>query len=325
MRQNGKHCPNTWDNRRRKLRRQMLDLNDLYYFVQTVEKKGISAAARALNVPKSTVSRHLLALEAALGARLIQRTTRTFAVTDVGQEFYAHALATLVEAETAENVVRQRVAEPSGTIRFTCSVALAQLGLAELIPRFMTLHPRIRIVQHATNRFVDPVQEGFDVCLRAHWTALPASTLIQRHLVDIPWHLFASPSYLARKGTPTTPEQLSQHTRIGVRHSEEESHVWTLASEKQPHRTTSVTYSPRLLSDGMVTLKVAACQGRGIVALPGYVARKEVQSGVLIRVLPEWHAGIATVSMLLPSRRGLLPSVRAFMDFFSEHVPQAVA
>ena len=199
----------------------MLDLNDVYYFVQTVEKKGISAAARALDLPKSTVSRRVLALEAALGVRLIQRTTRRFVVTDIGQEFYERAVATLVEAEGAENVIRQRVAEPRGTIRFSCPVALAQLGLAELIPRFMTLHPRIRIVQHATNRFVDPVQEGFDVCLRAHSTLLPASTLIQRHLVDIPWHLFAGPAYLARKGTPASPEDLTAHDGIGLRQSEE--------------------------------------------------------------------------------------------------------
>ena len=125
----------------------MLDLNDLYYFVQTIEKKGISAAGRALDVPKSTVSRHILALEAALGVRLVQRTTRTFVVTDIGREFYPHAVATLVEAESAEDVVRQRMAEPTGTIRFTCSVALAQLGLAELIPRFITMHPRVRICQ----------------------------------------------------------------------------------------------------------------------------------------------------------------------------------
>jgi DNA-binding transcriptional LysR family regulator len=305
-------------------KKRLLDLDDLYYFVQAVEKKGISAAARALDLPKSSVSRHIFALEAALGVRLIQHTTRSFAVTDIGQEFYRHAVATLIEAETAEDIVRRRTAEPSGTIRFSCPVALAQLALADLTVQFMTLHPHVRIVQHATNRFVDPVQEGFDVCLRAHSTPLPASSLIQRHLVDIPWHLFAARSYLLRKGTPTSPEELSRHDGIGLRQVEG-AHVWTLGSEKHPDQTTEVAYSPRLLSDDMVTLKVAACQGHGIVALPGYVGRKEVQSGALMRVLPEWHAGIATVSMLLPSRRGLLPSVRAFMDFFSEHVPQAVA
>ena len=301
----------------------MLDLSDLHCFVQAVEKKGIGAAARALDRPKSSVSRRILALEAALGARLIQRTTRKFAVTDVGQEFYAHAVATLIEAETAENVVRRRMAEPSGTIRFTCSVAFAQLALAELLPRFMTLYPRVRIVQHATNRYVDPVQEGFDVCLRAHSTLLPPSTLIQRHLADIAWHLFAGPAYLARKGTPQTPDDLSAHDAVGLRQAEE-PHVWSLVLEGHPEVKTTVAYRPRLESDDMGTLKVAA-RTLGIVALPGYVGRKEVESGALVRVLPQWHAGIAKVSMLLPSRRGLLPSVRVFIDFLSSHVPGALA
>ena len=300
----------------------MLDLNDVFYFVQVVEKKGISAAARALDLPKSTVSRHILALETVLGARLIQRTTRTFAVTEIGQEFYAHAVATLIEAETAENVVRQRMADPSGTIRFSCSVALAQLGLAELIPRFMTLFPRIRIVQHATNRLVDPVQEGFDVCLRAHSTPLPASTLIQRRLVDIPWHLFAGPAYLARKGTPANPDDLAAHDGVGLRQTDE-AHVWSLTYEQRPDKKATVAYAPCLQSDDMGTLKVAA-RMLGIVALPGYVGRKEVESGLLVRVLPQWHAGIATLSILMPSRRGLLPSVRAFIDFLSTYVPPAV-
>ncbi|HXX82486.1 MAG TPA: LysR substrate-binding domain-containing protein [Casimicrobiaceae bacterium] len=301
----------------------MLDLKDVHYFVQAVEKKGISAAARALDLPKSTVSRRILSLEAALGARLIQRTTRGFAVTEVGQEFYKRALATLVEAESAENVVRQRVAEPSGTIRFSCPVALAQLGLAELIPRFMALYPRIRIVQHATNRFVDPVQDGFDVCLRAHSTLLPASTLIQRRLVDIPWHLFAGPAYLARKGTPASPEELPAHDAVGLQQSEE-AYVWSLTHEEHPDRKATVSYTPCLQSDDMGTLKVAA-RTHGIVALPGYVGRNEVESGLLVRVLPQWHAGIATLSVLLPSRRGLLPSVRAFIDFLNTHVPPALS
>jgi DNA-binding transcriptional LysR family regulator len=301
----------------------MLDLRDVYYFVHAVEKKGISAAARALDLPKSTVSRRILALEAALGIRLIHRTTRGFTVTEIGQEFYERAVATLVEAESAENVVRQRVAEPRGTIHFSCPVALAQLGLAELIPRFMTLYPRTRIVQHATNRFVDPVQDGFDVCLRAHSTLLPASTLIQRHLVDIPWHLFAGPVYLARKGTPVSPEDLAAHDAVGLKQTEE-AHVWLLAHEEHPDKKATVSYTPCLQSDDMGTLKVAA-RTHGIVALPGYVGRKEVESGLLVRVLPQWHAGIATVSMLLPSRRGLLPSVRAFIDFLSTHVPPALS
>src|SRR5579862_3533571 len=160
----------------------MLDLNDVYYYAQVVEHQGITAAARALNVPKSSVSRRILALEASLGARLIQRTSRRCVVTEIGAEFHRHALAMLVEAEAAESVVRRRAAEPSGTIRFTCSVAFAQLALAELIPRFMAAYPHVRIEQHATNRYVDPVQEGFDLCLRTHTQPLPDSSLIQRSI-----------------------------------------------------------------------------------------------------------------------------------------------
>jgi DNA-binding transcriptional LysR family regulator len=221
----------------------MLDLTDISYFVHAVEKKGMSAAARAFDVPKSTVSRHILALEAALGARLIQRTTRSFALTDIGQEFYTHAVATLIEAETAENAVRKRLAEPSGTIRFSCSVAFAQLGLADLIPRFMTLYPRVRIVQHATNRYVDPVQEGFDVCIRAHSALLPSSSLIQRHLADTPWHLFAGPEYLARRGAPARPEDLVKHDGVGLRQSEEQ-HLWSLTHEGQAGNTVTIPYAP---------------------------------------------------------------------------------
>jgi DNA-binding transcriptional LysR family regulator len=300
----------------------LLELTDVFYFVQAAEKKGMSAAARALDLPKSTVSRHIQQLETALGARLIQRTTRSFALTDIGQEFYAHAVATLVEAETAENAVRERLAEPSGTIRFTCSVPLAQLGLADLIPRFMTLYPKVRIVQHATDRFVDPVHEGFDICIRGHSTLLPSSSLIQRHLVDIPWHLFAGPEYLARKGTPETPEDLAAHAGVGLRQPDEQ-HLWVLTNEGRSEETATIPYAPYLQSDDMGTLKMAA-RTVGIAALPGYVAHEEVRSGLLVRVLPQWHAGIAQLSLLMPSRRGLLPSVRVFIDFLNTHLPKSV-
>jgi DNA-binding transcriptional LysR family regulator len=301
----------------------MLDLNDVYYYAQVVEHEGITAAARALDVPKSSISRRILALEASLGARLIQRTSRRFVVTEIGAEFHRHALAMLVEAEAAESVVRRHTAEPSGTIRFTCPVALAQLTLAELIPTFMTAYPRVRIVQHAANRYVDPVQEGFDLCLRAHTEPLPSSSLVQRAVTQIPWHLFAGPSYLARKGTPDEPKALSEHHGIALGGAQE-SHAWRLCDMRHADQVVMVPFTPSLQSDDMATLKAAACAGLGIVALPGYVGRSEVERGKLVRVLPQWIAGIARISLLMPSRRGLLPSVRAFAQFLSEHLPKAV-
>ncbi len=298
----------------------MLDLNDVYYYAQVVEHRGITAAARALDLPKSSISRRILALEASLGARLIQRTSRRFVVTEIGAEFHRHALAMLVEAEAAESIVRRRTAEPSGTIRFTCSVAFAQLALADLMPRFMAAYPRVRIVQHATNRHVDPVQEGFDLCLRAHTESLPSSSLVHRALAQIPWHLFASPGYLARKGTPDDPAVLATHDGIALGGAHE-SHAWRL---RDAHRIVAIPFEPTLESDDMATLKAAACADVGIVALPGYVGRREVERGQLVRVLPHWNAGIATMSLLMPSRRGLLPSVRAFADFLADNVPALV-
>jgi DNA-binding transcriptional LysR family regulator len=301
----------------------MLDLNDVYYFVQVVDHKGITAAAHALDVPKSSLSRRMLALEAALDARLVQRTSRRFVVTDVGEAFYKHAVAMLVEAEAAESVVRQRTAEPSGTIRMTCSVALAQLALAELIPQFMAEYPGVHIVQHATNRHVDPVQEGFDLCLRAHSTPLPDSTMVQRYLATTPWHLFAGPAYLKREGVPRSPADLVAHDAVALGGGHD-THAWRLHNAKDSERVEVIPFEPKLLSDDMATLKVAACQSVGIVALPGYVGHSEVKTGQLVRVLPQWTAGVATITLLMPSRRGLLPSVRAFVDFLVERVPIAV-
>lgn len=300
----------------------MIDLNDIFLFAKVVEHQGITAAARVLDLPKSSISRRLQALEASLGARLIQRTSRRFVITEIGAEFHRHALAMLVEAEAAEHAVRSRASEPSGTIRFTCSVAVAQLVLAQLIPRFMATYPQVRIVEHATNRQVDPVHEGFDMCLRAHSDPLPSSSLVQRTLAQIPWFLFASPTYLARKGTPGAPQDLAGHDAIAL--GSQEQGVWRLRDVRHADQVHTVPFSPALLSDDMATLKAAACAGVGIVALPGYVGRAEVGCGQLVRVLPQWVAGVATLSLLMPSRRGLLPSVRTFADFLAEHVPTVV-
>ncbi|MHA6203975.1 substrate binding domain-containing protein [Dyella soli] len=255
--------------------------------------------------------------------RLIQRSSLRFVVKEIGAEFHRHALAMLVETDAAESVVRRRTAEPCGTIRFTCSVSFARLALADLIPRLMATYPRVRIVQHATNRFVDLVQEGFDLCLRAHTDPLPDSSLVRRAIARIPWHLFAGPSYPARNGTPSKPDELSAHDGIALGVGLE-SYAWRLRDARPGAEVVALPFAPSLVSDDMATLKAAACAGLGIVALPGFVGTAEVTQGQLVRVLPHWLAGLATMSVLIPSRRGRLPAVSAFVDFLAEHVPAAV-
>ena len=161
------------------------DLNDLYFFVQIVDHQGFTAAGRALGVPKSTLSHRLAELEKRLGVRLVHRTSRSFVVTDIGNEFLRHARGMLIEAEAAEHVVKRRIAEPSGTVRFTCSVAMAE-NVAELLPRFLLRFPKVDLIQHSTNRYVGMVEEGFVDALRGHSGPLADSGLMQRPLAASP-------------------------------------------------------------------------------------------------------------------------------------------
>lgn len=297
----------------------MLDLNDVYYFVKVVDEKGFAAAARALDTPKSTLSNRVARLEAHLGARLIQRSSRRFTVTDVGREFHRHAAAMLLEADAAESVVQRSLAEPSGTVRFTSSIGMSEL--ADLVPRFVARYPGINLVQHATNRFVDLVDEGFDVGLRGHSGPLVDSSLVQRALAKTPWHLFAGPAYCERFGTPRVPADLGALAAltIGVRGGEV---VWELHGPNGA--VAEVAVASRMSSDDVTTLKAAAVANLGVAALPAYAARREVAQGALLRILPEWVPGDHRITLLTPSRRGQLPSVRAFIEFLVAELPAAV-
>lgn len=301
----------------------MLDLNDFFYFVQVVDRGGFTAAGRTLRMPKSTLSHRIQQLEAQLGVRLLNRTSRRFGMTDSGAEFYRHAVATLQQAELAETAIRHRLSEPVGTVRCTAAVATAQFAMREMIADFLLRYPKVNVVEHATDRSVDIVGENFDVAIRSHSAPLPDSTLVQRILTPAPWFLFAGAAYLDGQGTPATPQELARHSslfmmRTGIAPS------WRLRHLGASKDEVVVPLTPRLLSDDMVSLKQAAVAGLGIVALPGYVCRDDVRSGALRRVLPDWQAGDSTISALLPYRQGLLPAVRVFIDHLVAEFPKVV-
>src|ERR1700722_18563148 len=146
----------------------MLDLNDFHYFVQIVDRGGFTAASRSLGVPKSTLSHRMQQFESSLGVRLINRTARRFSTTDVGNEFYRHAVAMLAQADSAENAVRRRLSEPSGTIPFTTAVGTGQFAMKEMLPDFISRFPKDNAVQAATDGYVDIVAANYDVAIRAH-------------------------------------------------------------------------------------------------------------------------------------------------------------
>ena len=301
----------------------MLDLNDFLYFVQVVDRGGFSAAGRTLRIPKSTLSHRIQQLEANLGVRLLNRTSRRFGVTDAGEEFYRHAVMMLREAELAETAIRHRLHEPTGTVRCTAAVATMQFAMRGLVADFLVRYPKVNVVAHATDQFVDIVGDNFDLAIRAHSDPLPDSTLVQRALTPAPWFLFAGAAYLDTNTSVNRPNDLAKHPslfmmRTGV------SPVWRLRRSAGRREEVVVPLTPRLLMDDMLSLKDAAIGGLGVVALPGYGCRDEVRSGALRLVLPGWIAGDSTLTALMPYRQGLLPSVRAFVEHLAAELPKAV-
>ena len=295
------------------------DLNDYFYFAHVVEKGGFAAAGRALALPKSLLSRHVKQLEDRLGVLLIQRTSRQFVVTDVGRAFYLRARAALDEMEAAEAEVRCHTDTLSGRVRLSCSVGMAQYALRDLLTRFLQENPGVEVVQNVTNQQVNLVEAGIDIALRGHVGPLPDSTLIQRTVARAPWFLFAGPTYLEGAGTPATPEDLSSHAGLKAGWRPERGE-WSLLGPKSARYT--VHFRPRLCSDDMSTLKRAAVAGLGIVSLPGYVCREELQTGELVRVLPDWLAADAKISLLKPTSRGALPVVRALTEHICAELPR---
>ena len=295
----------------------MIDLNDYFYFVHVVEKQGFSPAARALDMPKSRLSRHVSRLEERLDTRLIQRTSRQFKVTEAGQVFYQHARALIEEMEAAEAAIQSRKASLSGRVIMSCSVGVAQFAIKDLVFDFLARHPKVNLVQQVSNQSVDLVSSGIDLAIRGHMEALPDSSIIQRHLANVSWHLFASPDYLARTGTPESPYDLLKRQSLKVGWQPVTGH-WSL--ENTDGLKTTIAFSPQLCSDDMSTLKQAAAKGLGIVSLPAYTCRDELEDGSLVRVLPDWIAGNAQLSLLMPSRRGQSPAVRVLADYLLDNL-----
>lgn len=287
-----------------------MNLNDLFLFVQVVDNGGFTAASRVLNVPKSTLSKRLQELEGQAGARLIHRTSRSFAVTELGQEVYRHASAMAIEAKAAEDVVKGRLSEPSGTVRVTASIPTTQLTLASFLPEIAIAYPKIRIVLEATDRFVDVIQEGFDIAIRNHLAALPDSGLVQRTVATTNYWLVASPSYLELVGRPLEPADADKLDGLFAAPGED---GWNLT--RAGGASVRVRLNPRYSANESVSLLEAAKAGLGVACLPCSFCTSLIQQGLLERVLPEWNSGAITTTLLMPNRRGQLPSVRVVADF----------
>ena len=295
----------------------MQDLNDLLYFAEVVDRGGFAAAGRALGVPKSRLSRRVAELEARLGVRLLQRTTRKLSLTSVGEQYHRHCVAMREDAQAADEAVARAQSEPQGTIRVACPVTLAQTTLGPILPEFLARYPKVRLDVRVSNRVVDLVEEGFDVAFRVRPTLENSGSLVVKRFGTSRTQLLASPAQLARQGRPATVTELAQLDTLSMSAVDGVA-IWQLIGPNG--EVQQFESQPRYVADDLLTLKFAAMRGVGVGALPGYMCSDEMRDGLLVPVLPEWSMPAGIFHAVFPSRRGLIPAVRTFLDFLGDAI-----
>jgi DNA-binding transcriptional LysR family regulator len=298
----------------------MDDLNDIYFFASVVQHGGFSAAARRIGVEKTRLSRRIAALEKRLGVRLLQRTTRAVALTEAGQRFFERCVATVEGAQAAFDSVAELRREPAGLVRLSSPALLAQRCLAQLLPGYMTMHPKVSVFVEATDRTVNVIEERFDIAIRALPVIEDVAGLVAKTLGHSQRALVVSPAFLDRYGRPSDPADLpSFNTVASVDDIFDNGARWTLTdlgSRKQ-----QIELKPRLVTSDLRTRLQAAIHDIGIALLPEQVVSAPLRDGRVERVLPQWSGAENIIHLVYPTPRGMLPSVRSLIDYLLMQVP----
>jgi DNA-binding transcriptional LysR family regulator len=291
----------------------MLDLPNLLAFTRIAELGSISAAARSLRSPKSSISRSLVRLEEAVGAVLIERSTRHLRLTDAGMLLQRHARRILDEVGEAENAVGGLVGVPSGTLRVSVPFTFAAGPLAPMLPGFLARYPDVRVALTVDNRNVDLLTEQIDIAIRIG--PLPDSELIARRLATFSLRTYASPAYLAARGTPATADDLLDHTLIASR---DRRYVWRFRAQSGAVQELDIV--PGSVVPEPAVAKPMLIAGVGIGRLPDFHAADALANGTLVRVLPHLEGELIEAHALYPSHRSLSAKVRVFIDALVAHL-----
>jgi DNA-binding transcriptional LysR family regulator len=276
-------------------------------FVRVAERGSFSAAARALGISQPSASQHVAALEAELGTRLIQRTTRRLALTDAGTRYLEQATVVLDALAAADAVVKEDPAQLQGRLRVQAPSGLGQCWVAPLLVSFQAEHPEVRVELSLDDRVADVVAEGVDLAVRLG--PLPSNGLVARHVGRVERVLVASPAYLARQGVPRTPEQLCAYPH--VRFSGSVDHPLRLIGPDGP---VTLSVSPGFVANNSFVLIAALVAGRGIGGVQLPLVRDELARGALVRVLDAFTYPPLDMHVVLPTRRHVPSVVRAFMS-----------
>jgi DNA-binding transcriptional LysR family regulator len=292
----------------------MDQLSALKAFCRVVEAGSFSAAAAELNVSHTVMSKQVRQLENLLGVQLLNRTTRRLALTEAGQTYYEHARRIVDELLQADLAVTHHQATPHGTLRINAPMAFGTLDMAQWLPRFMARYSDLKIDLVCNDRFVDLIDEGFDVAVRLA-REMPDSTLMAKRLATTTTMLVASPAYLKQRGTPAVPQDLLQHNCLTYALVPKPSE-WSFTSVDGSR--TSVIVSGNLQSNTGLVLRSAALAGAGIATTASFIVHEDLMRGTLVQVLPGCTMRARELYAVYPQNRHLSPKVRAFIDFAAD-------
>jgi len=284
-------------------------LTSIKAFTRVVQDGGFAAAARALRLSRSAVSKYVIDLERDLGVQLLVRTTRSTSPTENGQAYYERCVAILADLEEADRAVTRLQAEPRGMLRVNAPMSFGTLHLGPAIADFMKKYPALHIQLILSDQQIDAVQEGFDVTLRI--AELASSTLVARKIAPARRAICAAPAYLAERGTPQHPDDLRNHDCLAYGHLAT-GNQWKLTGPDGDHW---IRIPWTLCSNNAEVLRDAVVRGHGIALLPTFIAGADLQAGSLRSILTDYNAPEISIYAIYPQTRHLSVKVRVFIDF----------
>jgi DNA-binding transcriptional LysR family regulator len=288
-------------------------LDDMMVFRLVVDSGSFTGAALAMDLPKSNISRKISRLEKQLGVRLLERSTRSLRLTEVGQIYFQHCSRIFEEMQSANQCIEVLSSTPSGKLKICASVSIGQNILAPRLAKFQQLYPEIELDLQLLNRRIDLIEEGFDLAIRVG--ELEDSALISKRLFDVELHLYASPKYLAASShILKQPEDLLHHACLYM-NANDEILQWQLAAGNKKQ---AIEIKPSFSSNDFTTLRQLTVDDYGIALLPDYLCQQQVKDKSLVRVLDDWVGRRVKVNAVYPNRKSMTPKLRAMLDYLAE-------
>ncbi|MCU4306272.1 LysR family transcriptional regulator [Acinetobacter ursingii] len=279
----------------------MHSFDDYYYFYLVVKHGGFSAASEAENITKSKLSRRILELEDKFNVNLIQRTTRHFKVTALGQEFYEECAKVIAQVECAKNVLLQQRTEPQGLVKISCPLLMMRFQIRELINHFLKAYPKVEIELELTSRRVDVLYDDIDIAIRTNFEMTEDSSLIVRDVIKTTHCLVAAPEVLQGQHIESH-QQLTDFPCIGLG-NQKQDYGWILRNYENNQKV-NINFNPRMRCNDLAGVYYAACDGLGIADLPYLTVEEDIKQGKLIHILPEWESNEGMVQLVYASRKG---------------------